>query len=117
MGKHIVVIPGDGIGREVTDGAVEILKKIDEIYHLDFTYEWKDAGGTAYDKYGTPLPDDTVAAAKNADAILFGAVGGNKWDNVEPGLRPERALLGLRKALGLYANLRPVKVRDALVEY
>lgn len=64
MGKHIVVIPGDGIGREVTDAAVEILKKADEIYHLDFTYEWKDAGGTAYDKYGVPLPEETVNACR-----------------------------------------------------
>jgi 3-isopropylmalate dehydrogenase len=117
MAKHIVVIPGDGIGVEITAAAVQVLQKIDEKFQIGMTFEQKDAGGTAYDKYGTPLPDDTVAAAKNADAILFGAVGGNKWDNVEPSLRPERALLGLRKALGLYANLRPVKVRDALVEY
>ena len=81
MGKHIVVIPGDGIGREVTDAAVEILKKTDEIYHLDFTYEWKDAGGTAYDKYGVPLPEDTIEACRKGDAILFGAVGGDQWDH------------------------------------
>lgn len=117
MGKHIVVIPGDGIGREVTDAAVEILKKADEIYHLDFTYEWKDAGGTAYDKYGVPLPEETVNACRKGDGILFGAVGGDQWDHLEPSLRPEKAILGLRKSLGLYVNLRPVKIQDSMIEY
>lgn len=117
MGKHIVVIPGDGIGREVTDAAVEILKKADEIYHLGFTYEWKDAGGTAYDKYGVPLPEETVNACRKGDGILFGAVGGDQWDHLEPSLRPEKAILGLRKSLGLYVNLRPVKIQDSMIEY
>lgn len=117
MGKHIVVIPGDGIGREVTDAAVEILKKTDEIYHLDFTYEWKDAGGTAYDKYGVPLPEETVSACRRGDGILFGAVGGDQWDHLEPSLRPEKAILDLRKSLGLYVNLRPVKIQDSMIEY
>ena len=117
MGKHIVVIPGDGIGREVTDAAVEILKKTDEIYHLGFTYEWKDAGGTAYDKYGVPLPEETVNACRKGDGILFGAVGGDQWDHLEPSLRPEKAILGLRKSLGLYVNLRPVKIQDSMIEY
>ena len=117
MGKHIVVIPGDGIGREVTDAAVEILKKTDEIYHLGFTYEWKDAGGTAYDKYGVPLPEETVSACRKGDGILFGAVGGDQWDHLEPSLRPEKAILGLRKSLGLYVNLRPVKIQDSMIEY
>lgn len=117
MGKHIVVIPGDGIGREVTDAAVEILKKTDEIYRLDFTYEWKDAGGTAYDKYGVPLPEETVNACRRGDGILFGAVGGDQWDHLEPSLRPEKAILGLRKSLGLYVNLRPVKIQDSMIEY
>ena len=117
MTKHIVVIPGDGIGREITDSAVAVLKKIDQVFHIGLTFEWKDAGGTAYDKYGTPLPEDTVAAAKAADAVLFGSVGGDQWDHLAPELRPERAILGLRKALGLYVNLRPVKVMDVLAEY
>lgn len=117
MGKHIVVIPGDGIGREVTDAAVEILKKTDEIYHLGFTYERKDAGGTAYDKYGVPLPEETVNACRKGDGILFGAVGGDQWDHLEPSLRPEKAILGLRKSLGLYVNLRPVKIQDSMIEY
>ena len=117
MAKKIVVIPGDGIGKEITDSAVEVLKKAAEKFSLELEYEYKDAGGTAYDKFGVPLPDDTLEACKAADGVLFGAVGGDKWDNVDPALRPEKAILGLRKGLGLYANLRPVKVADALVEY
>ena len=115
--KKIVVIPGDGIGAEITDSAVAVLKKTAEKFRLELEYETHDAGGTAYDKFGTPLPESTLEACKQADAVLFGAVGGPKWDNVEPALRPEKAILGLRKGLGLYANLRPVKVADALVEY
>ena len=117
MSNHIVVIPGDGIGEEITAAAVRVLQKIDEKFHIGMTYEKQEAGGTAYDHTGTPLPDKTVDAARHADAILFGAVGGDKWDHVEPSLRPEQALLGLRKALGLYANLRPVTVPDVLAEY
>lgn len=117
MAYKIIVIPGDGIGKEITDSAVEVMKKVAEKFKLDFEYTYKDAGGTAYDKFGTPLPDDTIEACKASDGVLFGAVGGDKWDNVEPALRPEKAILGLRKNLGLYANLRPVKVADALVEY
>ncbi|MDQ0203595.1 3-isopropylmalate dehydrogenase [Pectinatus haikarae] len=117
MPKNIVVIPGDGIGKEITDAAVDVLKKIDKKYGIDLTFSFYDAGGTAYDKFGVPLPDDTLNAAKAADAVLFGAVGGDKWDNVEPQLRPERAILGLRKGLGLYANLRPVQTMDELIDY
>ncbi|WP_029545327.1 3-isopropylmalate dehydrogenase [Selenomonas sp. AB3002] len=113
----IVVIPGDGIGEEITRSAVEVLKAADKKYSLNLEYEFHDAGGTAYDKFGTPLPEETLEACKAADAVLFGAVGGDKWDNVDPALRPEKAILGLRKGLGLYANLRPVKVAEALVEY
>jgi 3-isopropylmalate dehydrogenase len=117
MGYKITVIPGDGIGKEITDAAVKVLKKADEKFHLGLSYVYKDAGGTAYDKFGTPLPEDTIAACKASDGVLFGAVGGDKWDHVAPDKRPEKAILGLRKKLGLYANLRPVKVADALVEY
>ena len=117
MANHIAVIPGDGIGREITDAAVKVLKKTADIYHFELTFETKEAGGTAYDQCGVPLPEDTVEAAKNADAVLFGAVGGDKWDHVTPKLRPEQAVLGLRKALGLYVNLRPVSVPSVLSEY
>ena len=117
MAKKIVVIPGDGIGEEITSSAVRILKRIDEKFHIGMHFEKHDAGGTAYDKFGTPLPQETIDACKASDGVLFGAVGGDKWDHVDPALRPEKAILGLRKNLGLYANLRPVKVADALVEY
>ena len=113
--RKIVVIPGDGIGKEITESAVDVLKTVDKKFNLNLEYEFHDAGGTAYDKFGVPLPDETLDACKKADAVLFGAVGGNKWDNVKAELRPERAILGLRKGLGLYANLRPVKVVDSLV--
>lgn len=117
MSKKIVVIPGDGIGAEITDSAVAVLKKAAKKHNLELEFESHPAGGTAYDLCGTPLPDETLNAAKAADAVLFGAVGGPKWDDVDPNLRPEKAVLGLRKGLGLYANLRPVKINDALVEY
>ena len=117
MSYKITVIPGDGIGKEITDSAVEVLKKVDEKFGRGLSYTYKDAGGTAYDKFGTPLPEDTIEACKASDGVLFGAVGGDKWDNVDPALRPEKAILGLRKNLGVYANVRPVKVADALVEY
>lgn len=117
MSYQITVIPGDGIGREITDSAVEVLKAVDGKFGLGLSYSYHDAGGTAYDKFGTPLPRETLEACKESDGVLFGAVGGDKWDHVDPALRPEKAILGLRKGLGLYANLRPVKVADALVEY
>ena len=117
MAYNITVIPGDGIGKEITDSAVEVLKVADKKFGLGLEFDYHDAGGTAYDKFGTPLPEETLAAAKASDGVLFGAVGGDKWDSVEPALRPEKAILGLRKGLGLYANLRPVKVADALVGY
>ncbi len=114
--KKIIVIPGDGIGKEVTASAVEVLKKIDAKFNLGLEFEERDAGGTAYDKFGEPLPAETLDACKAADAVLFGAVGGKQWDNLPVDKRPEKALFGLRKGLGLYGNLRPVKVYDALID-
>ncbi|HWQ61022.1 MAG TPA: 3-isopropylmalate dehydrogenase [Negativicutes bacterium] len=116
-GKRIVVIPGDGIGPEITTAAAAILDKAARKAGFDLAFATCLAGGVAIDKYGRPLPDDTLAAARTADAVLLGAVGGPKWDGVAPDIRPEKALLGLRKALGLYANLRPVKVAAALAAY
>jgi len=115
--KRIVVIPGDGIGPEVTTAACAILDKAARKSGLDLAFATCLAGGAAIDKYGKPLPDDTLAAARTADAVLLGAVGGPKWDGLAPDIRPEKALLGLRKALGLYANLRPVKIAEALAAY
>lgn len=117
MNHHIVVIPGDGIGKEITDSAVAVLQKVASLYHISLTFETKLAGGAAYDACGTPLPEETIDAAERGDAVLFGAVGGDKWDHVAPSLRPEQAVLGLRKALGLYANLRPIQVWPILGEY
>ena len=114
--KKIVVIAGDGIGKEVTASAVEVLKKVDEKFHIGFEFENRDAGGIAYEKFGEPLPAATLDACKAADAVLFGAVGGKKWDTLPVNLRPEKALFGLRKGLGLFANLRPVKVYKPLID-
>ena len=114
--KKIIVIPGDGIGKEITDAAVAVLKKVDEKFKIGLEFDYRDAGGASYDKYGEPLTAETLDACKAADAVLFGAVGGPKWDNIEVSKRPEKALFGLRKGLGLYGNLRPVKVYDALID-
>lgn len=114
MSKHIVVIPGDGIGAEITAAALSVAQAAADKCGFSFTYESKQAGGAAIDEYGVPLPEDTVAACRKADGVLLGAVGGPKWDHVAPELRAEKAILGLRKELGLYANLRPIKVFPAL---
>lgn len=115
--KHIVVIPGDGIGEEITSAAVRILEKVTAKSDLRLTFKKHLAGGAAIDEYGVPLPESVVQAAKSADAVLLGAVGGPKWDHVAPEIRAERAILGLRKELGLYANLRPVRVSEALIDF
>ena len=115
--KQIVVIPGDGIGEEITSAAVRILEKATSKSNLRLTYNKQLAGGAAIDQYGMPLPKFVVDAAKQADAVLLGAVGGPKWDHVPPEIRAEKAILGLRKELGLYANLRPVRVSPALMDF
>ncbi|MBP2662811.1 MAG: leuB [Firmicutes bacterium] len=112
--KHIVVIPGDGIGAEITAEALRVSQVAAEKCGFSFTHESKQAGGAAIDIYGVPLPEDTIEACRKADGVLLGAVGGPKWDHVAPELRAEKAILGLRKSLGLYANLRPIKVFPAL---
>ncbi|MBB6454127.1 3-isopropylmalate dehydrogenase [Salirhabdus euzebyi] len=109
MKKHIVLLPGDGIGQEVMDAARAILEAVSDQFGHSFTYQTADIGGVAVDLHGTPLPEDTVRACKKADAILLGAVGGPKWDQLPSHLRPEKGLLGIRKELGLFANLRPIK--------
>ena len=116
MSKKIAVIPGDGIGQEITTAAVELLREVSKKYNCPLQFEEYPAGGTAYDLSGEPLPESTLKGAKDSDAVLFGAVGGPQWDDVAAELRPEKAVLGLRKGLELYANLRPIKVMDALVD-
>ena len=116
MNKNILVLPGDGIGQEVTASATKVLEFLIEKYSLDFSVTSMDVGGTAYDQYGSPLPEEVLSSAKEADAILFGAVGGPKWDNLDWDVRPENALLTLRKELNLFANLRPAFLFNELSE-
>lgn len=113
MHADIVVLPGDGIGPEITAGAVAVLSTVAERCGHHFAFAEHDIGGIAIDRHGVPLPESTLAAAKAADAVLLGAVGGPKWSDPNAKVRPEQGLLAIRKALGLYANLRPVKPHPA----
>ena len=110
MKAHIVAIPGDGIGPEIVESALEVLFRVSSRFCHDFTVQRMPAGGQAIDLFGTPLPDTTLHACQNSDSVLLGAVGGPKWEKLPGEMRPEKALLGLRKALGLYANLRPANL-------
>ena len=105
--KKIAVIPGDGIGPEVIGATLDVLKKVAP---GAFEFEEVSMGGNAIDKYGEPLPAESLNICQNADATLLGAVGGPKWDNVPPEIRPERGLLGVRKGLKVFANIRPAKI-------
>ncbi len=111
---NIAVIQGDGIGPEVTTAAMNVLTKIGERYGHKFNFTQSICGGCAYDKYGEPLPKESLDICLASDSVLLGAVGGPQYDNLPYELRPERALLGVRKAMELYANLRPAKMFDAL---
>ena len=113
---NIAVFPGDGIGPEVVEEALKILKIIESKLGLKISLNEAPVGGAGYEATGHPLPEASLKAAKNADAVLLGAVGGPKWENIDFALRPERALLGLRSSLGLYANLRPASIFPALVD-
>ena len=115
MEAKIVVLSGDGIGPEVTAESIKVLNAIGQKFNHTFQYDHQLMGGCAIDAKGTSLPDETVEAARQADAMLLGAVGGPKWDNPNAKDRPERGLLALRKALNLFANLRPVKLHPQLV--
>jgi 3-isopropylmalate dehydrogenase len=114
--KKIAVIAGDGIGPEVVAEAIKVMKRTEELYGLSFEFEHGLFGGIAIDEKGTPLPQETLDMCKAADAVLLGAVGGPKWDNNPKELRPETGLLGIRKALGLFSNIRPAKIFDCLKE-
>lgn len=117
MEAKITLLPGDGIGPEIVTEAVRVLESIASKYGHDFTYTERLMGGCSIDKYGFSLTDETLADCQAADAVLLGAVGGPKWDDPNAKDRPERGLLALRKGLGVFANLRPVKVHPALTEW
>ncbi|MCL4133764.1 UNVERIFIED_CONTAM: hypothetical protein GTU68_011727 [Idotea baltica] len=112
----IAILPGDGIGPEVTDQAVRVIEQLNEKHGGDFECKSAPIGGAAYDLHGHPLPPETLQIAKDCDAILLGAVGGHKWEAIEREHRPERALLGLRSELQLFANLRPAILFPQLAE-
>jgi len=118
MGKtyNIAVFPGDGIGKEIVPQALRVLNRVASIFNINVKTEEALIGGSAIDEFGIPLPDDSLNLALKSDAVLLGAVGGPKWEGLDYSIRPERALLGLREKLGLYGNLRPVKLFSALVD-
>ncbi|MCI8520078.1 MAG: 3-isopropylmalate dehydrogenase [Clostridia bacterium] len=111
---NIALIPGDGIGPEIVSGAVTVLNAVEKKYGHKFNYTEVYMGGCAIDKYGVPLPQETVDICKKSDSVLLGAVGGPKWDSQPSENRPEKGLLGIRKALGLYSNLRPSILKKQL---
>lgn len=115
MKKSILILKGDGIGPEVVDQALKVLDSVSEKYNCRFEYTEALIGGVAIDKFGVPLLDETLELAKSSDAVFLGAVGDWKYDKLDPAIRPEKGLLGIRKGLGLFANLRPVKIFDELV--
>jgi 3-isopropylmalate dehydrogenase len=116
MQAEIVLLPGDGIGPEVVEAAVEVLRSVESTFGHQFHLSEHLLGGCAIDACGTALPEDTLAACLSADAVLLGAVGGPKWDDPQAAVRPEQGLLGIRKALGLFANLRPVQPDPNLLD-
>jgi 3-isopropylmalate dehydrogenase len=116
MDAKITLLPGDGIGPEVVAEGVKVLKAVGEKFGHTFEFSSALAGGIAIDEVGNPLPDESLAACRQADAVLLGAVGGPKWSDPTARVRPEQGLLKLRKALNLFANIRPVKVYPALAD-
>ncbi len=109
MDARIVLLPGDGIGPEVVQEATKVLEAVARKFGRRFQFETRPMGGNAIDSHGDPLPEETLAACRQADAVLLGAVGGPKWDDPRAKTRPEAGLLKIRKELGLFANLRPIK--------
>ena len=116
MKKKITILPGDGIGKEVTACGKKVLEQVAECFGHEFIFDYAQIGHDAIEATGNPLPEETLTKLKNTDAILFGAVGHPKYDN-DPSLpvRPEQGLLKMRKELGLYADLRPIKLFDELL--
>ena len=116
MDKKIAVLAGDGIGPEIVPAAINVLEAVGKLCGLSFEFISAAVGGKAIDDTGWPLPDETLTLAKSSDAVLLGAVGGPKWEGLDYERRPERALLGLREKLGLFANLRPAKLYSELAD-
>ena len=116
MQAKIAVLPGDGIGAEVTGEARKVLEAVAAARGHEFQFESAMVGGAAIDAEGTALPEESLALCQRSDAVLFGAVGGPKWSDPSAPVRPEQGLLALRKGLGLFANLRPVKLTPALID-
>ena len=114
MNYNIALLKGDGIGPEIVDSAVRVLTAVGEKYGHIFDFKAYDIGGAALDKYGIPLPEETVEGCLKADSVLLGAVGGPKWDTLPGNVRPEKALLGIRSKMNLFTNLRPAKLYPAL---
>ena len=114
MNARIALLPGDGVGPEVVQGARLVLERVASVFGHQWTFDSRPIGGAALRRGSAPLPDDTVAACLQADAILLGAVGDPEFDSLPPNRRPEAALLQLRQRLGLYANLRPARVWPGL---
>ena len=112
----IAILPGDGIGPEVTAQAVRVIDVLNEKHAAAISYEEAPFGGTAYDLHGSPLPESTLELARRCDAILLGAIGGPKWESIERSMRPERGLLGIRSALNLFSNLRPAILYPELAD-
>lgn len=116
MKAKITLLPGDGIGPEIISETVRVLEHVGSLFGHSFSFTEHLLGGCSIDKYGTSLTDETLADSQSSDAVLLGAVGGPKWDDPKAKDRPERGLLALRKGLGVFANLRPVKVHPLLME-
>ena len=114
MKYSIALLHGDGIGPEIVNSAVRVLNRVGERFGHEFVFTPYDIGGVAIDKYGKPLPEETVKGCLMADSVLLGAVGGPKWDSLPGDIRPEKALLGIRAAMNLFTNLRPAKLYPAL---
>lgn len=116
MNAKIAVLAGDGVGQEIIPEAIKLLQAVGTTFHHSFEFVAGEVGGQAIDSVGEPLPKETLARVEQCDAVLLGAVGGPKWETLAYRLRPERALLGLREHLGLFANLRPARLHPMLVE-
>ena len=116
MKKNIAVLRGDGIGPEIVEQAMVVLNAVAERFGHEFVYDEVDIGGCSIDKHGVPITDDGMKRCKASDSVLLGAVGGPKWDSVDPSIRPEKALLAVRKELDLFANLRPTRLFSQLAD-